>query len=890
MVQNWHALSVNKTLAELKTKPDGLSRVEVSKRQQQYGANRLAHEKKLSGLTILLSQFNNALIYILLIACVISFVLSDPIDANIILAAVVINVVVGFIQEQKANRALAELNKIAQLKARVIRQGKEISVAIEELVPGDIVSVLSGDKVPADIRLIEIKHFQVNEAPLTGESAMVTKQTNTLSAGLTLPERNNMIYMSTLAVEGSARGVVVATGSQTEIGRVASLLKETEDDSTPIQKKLDSLSKNLAILVLAVALLIFFLGLLRGREVLEMFNTAVALAVAAIPEALVIGVTVVLTIGMKRILKEKGLVRKLVAAETLGSTTVICTDKTGTLTQGQMRVAIAYIGKKEFDGNSLVASIGNQELEKLLSIGVLCNDSVIEDIRTPLEDWVIAGNSTDKALLIAGGQFRLLKDKLEKDFPRLDAVPFSSDRKYMVTLHKAGQDNILYYKGAPEMILAFADSLELAGKVKPLTPDLRKNLIAKQLELSRQGLRVLALGYKSADQHSLIEKDKLEQEVVFYGFVGISDVLRPEAAEVLAQAKKSGIHTVIITGDNKVTARVIATQLGMKIKSDNIMEGSELAKYSDRQLVKKVKDILVYARVTPQDKLRIVRAWQQRGEVVAMTGDGINDAPALKAADIGVALNSGTDVAKETADLVLLDNNFKTIVAAVREGRVIFDNVRKVVLYLLADSFGAVFCILIYFVYSFSYGGPLPLVAAQILWLNLVTDSLPDMALTFEPAEKGVLDSKPAKRQQPILDFERKFLVAIISLLSGLGAFVIHLIVLRETGNVAMAQTATFAALGTVTVTYVYSLRNIKKSFFRYNIFSNNFLNLAVMFSFLLQLVGIYWPVLQKILGTAALNSRAWALIIAFAVLMIVIIEIVKMVFIIKRSAGRIVV
>jgi len=343
MVQNWHALSVNKTLAELKTKPDGLSRVEVSKRQQQYGANRLAHEKKLSGLTILLSQFNNALIYILLIACVISFVLSDPIDANIILAAVVINVVVGFIQEQKANRALAELNKIAQLKARVIRQGKEISVAIEELVPGDIVSVLSGDKVPADIRLIEIKHFQVNEAPLTGESAMVTKQTNTLSAGLTLPERNNMIYMSTLAVEGSARGVVVATGSQTEIGRVASLLKETEDDSTPIQKKLDSLSKNLAILVLAVALLIFFLGLLRGREVLEMFNTAVALAVAAIPEALVIGVTVVLTIGMKRILKEKGLVRKLVAAETLGSTTVICTDKTGTLTQGQMRVAIAGI-------------------------------------------------------------------------------------------------------------------------------------------------------------------------------------------------------------------------------------------------------------------------------------------------------------------------------------------------------------------------------------------------------------------------------------------------------------------------------------------------------------------------------------------------------------------
>ncbi len=876
---SWHSLSTQKVLTEVKSTAKGLTEAEAKKRLKRDGLNVLVKGKKLSGLKIFFLQFHNALIYILIIAAGFSLALGDTIDAEVIGLAVVIQVIMGFVQEYKANEALAALAEVVHPRARILRGGQERLVPVEQIVIGDSITLVAGDKVPADIRILEQTDLRLNEAPLTGESEAVVKQAESVSVGAILAERASMLYSGTLVVEGSAHGVVVATGSQTAIGEIALLLRSTREGKTPLQERLNSFSKQVALIIVGVSCLVFFFGLMNNYAVAEMISLSVALAVAAIPEGLVIGLTVVLTVGMQRILKRHGLVRALQAAETLGSTTVICTDKTGTLTLGQMRVTELVVNQQKYlwSADATMPSAGR----KIFELVALCNDAVIEGASL--------GSPTEKALLMAAESYTLQKQSLNDHYPRLATVPFSSERKYMVTLHQYDGEQLAIVKGAAELIVAQAEYYLQNGKVKTLDAATRRSLVQYYEAMSKRGLRVLACAYRQGRRLDIspLRSQNTMSGFVFVGLIGLQDVLRPEAQGTIQQALRSGIRTVIITGDNVLTARSIAKQLGLQINRENILEGKELARWSDQELKKRVKDIIVYARVTPADKLRIVRAWQARGEVVAMTGDGINDAPALKAAAIGVALGSGSEVAKETADLVLLDDNFQTIVTSVKEGRVIFDNIKKVILYLMAGSFSEVIVIVVALFLSPGQGVRLPLLAAQILWLNLVTDGFVQLALTVEPEEAEVMNRKPRGRLAALLGHESQILIAVICLSTGLGALGIFWLVWLTTGNIVMAQTSTFAALGTATLAYVFSLRNLRQPIWRHNIFANWYLNLAVAGSFALQLVAIYLPWLQPLLGTTGLSSQIWWYIMLYAIVIVLIIELIKMIFgFVKKYPG----
>ncbi len=879
--QAWYNLNQTKVFELLKTRKTGLTEKEVKARQEKYGPNSLPEKQKASRIILFLRQFNSPLVYILLFAAGISLLLDDHVDMYVILAAVVINIIVGFIQENRAMRAMEKLKKIVHFNALVIRDGEEKSVNIKGLVPGDVISLEPGDKVPADVRLLESANLQINEARLTGESHPVSKDAKTLTDELVLADRVNMAFMGTTVVSGQARGVVCHIGIETELGKIAQLIKETKEEQTPLQKRLSSMSKFLGGFILLISLVIFGVGMLTNHGFTEMFTTSVAIAVAAIPEGLAVGVTVILAIGMQRILKRKGLVRKLVAAETLGSTTVICTDKTGTLTEGSMRVARIITNNQDFDTDSDKFKTHIKEISqhasymRALEIGVLCNDAHIENEYSDLKNWVIFGNPTEKALILAGSTFGLNRSNLEKVKPRIDTIQFNSERKFMMTLHKDTKThNIVLMKGAPEKVLEMSDRVDIDGKIESLSSQRRKKLQKRYEYLSNKGLRIIALAYKpaAADMKKLEEKPSLYEDFVFVGLMGIKDPLRKEAKETISLCNKAGIKTVMITGDHKLTAQAIAQELGLPAKSENIIEGSDLENLNNTQLQKKVKDISVYARVTPKDKLRIVDAWQANGEVVAMTGDGVNDAPALRSADIGVAIGSGTDITKETASLVILDDNFNTIVSAVRQGRVVFENIRKVVLYLLSDSFSEVVII----VGALIVGMPLPLLAAQILWVNLVTDGFPDIALTVDPGEKNVMSRPPIHRKAPIINSEIKTLIIATSLISGLMGLAIFYYYWHYQGDLELARTMTFTLVAIDSLFYVYSCRSLKTSILKSNPLTNPWLIIAVVAAAFLQLAAIYTPFLQNILKTVPLNLGHWGVIGIGVFIVIFFIEIIK--------------
>ena len=661
--RDWYKLPYEEALKILGTSKNGLEKEEVEKRKKIYGLNQLPPSAKLPNLVILLNQFRSSLVYILVIAAIITFSLGDFIDAYVIIAAVIINVIVGFLQEARAQRALERLREIIEFRAFVIRAGKEESVNIKDLMPGDIIVLKAGDKVPSDSRIITCKNLKVNEASLTGEPFPIEKNNRKIDKDVSLPDRMNMVYMGTTVTEGTAQALVVATGLETQIGQIAKLIRETKEEETPLQKRLSGFSQWLAWAILIICLVLFFVGLLSGKSFLEMLTISVAVAVAAIPEGLIITVTIILSIGMMKILKHKALVRKLIAAETLGSTTVICTDKTGTLTEGLMHVAniITHEHDLETDKHDFTQRNGDESFNLALKIGMLCNDAFVENEDDDLRNWEVVGNPTERALLVAGDKLGLRKSHLDKAYPRLDEIPFDSDCKYMVTLNRFDREqNIILMKGAPEKILAMCDQVDSDGQIIKLTQE-KKDVLTKQYAvLSNKGLRILALAFKKVpkeyDTLTGFEKEE-RKSLVFIGFLGIKDPLRPEAKRTVKICQEAGMKVVMMTGDHKLTARAIAEELGLKAKAENIIEGEELDKISDHELKNRVRDISVYARVSPKDKLRIVDAWQANNEVVAMTGDGVNDAPALKAADIGIALGSGTDVAKETADIVLLDNN-----------------------------------------------------------------------------------------------------------------------------------------------------------------------------------------------------------------------------------------
>ena len=819
-----------------------------------------------------------------MVAGIVLFFLADVTDALVIFFAVVINTIFGFWQENKANKAISELRKIVKHLAKVLRDGHEVEINSSELVPGDIIFVQSGDKVPADCRLIESNDLQTIEATLTGESAPSSKNNKLLKLGTYMADRKNIIYMGTSIVRGKGLAIVCNTGLNTEIGSITKLIKETVEEKTPLQYNLSQFSKWLTILVVSLSLLVFIVGILMQKDPLEMFIIAVALSVAAIPEGLIIAVTIILTIGMQFILKKKALVRKLVATETLGSVSVICTDKTGTLTEGKMQVSNIITADKEYKITKYT-DLSGTEVEKVRDLiskaSIICNEAVVENPESGLEELKIIGSPTEKALLIAAIESGYNPKLLNSEYISIDEIPFDSEKKYMATLchHKKADHQHIFTKGAPEVIFKFCTKVMINGKTETLTPEKLNYLKKKYEAMTRKGLRLLAFAYKTGK--SLKKCGDEMNDLVFLGFVAIKDPLRAEAKEALLLCKSAGIRTVIITGDHRLTAKAIFDELGFKTDG-NIVEGSELDNWTDEELKSKVVNIDIYARVEPRHKLRVVDAWQARGEVVAMTGDGINDAPALKSADIGIALGDGSDVTKETADIILLDNNFQVIVAAIEQGRVIFENIRKVILYLLSSAFSEIVLIIA----ALFFGLPLPILATQILWINLVADGLPNIAMTLEPGEPAVMQDKPRKKSEPILNREMKILIFIIGVLTDIVPFLFYLYLLFIVGqeNIDYIRTIIFALLGVSSLMFVFSIRSLRRSIFTKNIFSNKYLIGAILISLLLLIAPIYIPFLQNIFKTVSLGSQEWLIIIALGLVKLIFIEIVKYYFIIKNK------
>ena len=896
----YHSEKIKDCFKNLKTSEQGLNKDEVEKRLKKYGFNELPEEKKVSKIVIFLSQFNNALAYILLVAGTLSFLLQEYVDSGVIFAAVILNSIIGYIQENKANQAISKLKSLVEHNAYVLRDGNEILISSKFITKGDVIFLKAGDRVPADARLMETNDLRVDEASLTGESFPVNKKFDQIyKKGVALADRKNIVYAGTVISHGTGKAVVTFIGINTEIGKIAQMVKTVEEEATPLQIRLAKFSKFLGIIATVICAFIIIIGVSQDRAFFEMFEIGVAIAVAAIPEGLTIAVTFILALGMQQILKKKALTKKLVAAETLGSITVICTDKTGTLTEGKMHVDHIVIGENEFEVGSL-GSRQDKEEAKIVSLALqtamMCNDASVENPDDALASWKFLGSSTETALLKAAIQSVLRKKELLKNEIFIGSVPFDSEKKYMISLHEkinAPEDKtntikyVLYEKGAPERLLEKSNKFFHKGKINLITKEEKIQLYKTYEKLTSKGLRVIGLAMRdlSIPKEEKFQKDKidwreLDQKLVFIGFIAIKDPLRPTSVETIQTCRKAGIRPVIITGDHQLTAKAIALELGLKVENDHMITGDKLDEISDEDLKKLVKKIDVYARVSPHHKLRIVRALQACGEVVAMTGDGVNDSPALKTADIGIALGTGTDIAKETADIVLLDDNFSTIVAAVRQGRVIFKNIRKVVTYLVSDSFSEMILIVGSIVLAIFLGAenvPLAILPAQILWINIINDGLPDFSLAFEHGDDSIMEEKPLKKDEPLLNNEMKviiFGVAVIRDFLLLGIFV-YLVV--EGFDSKFIQTFLFATLGVKSLLSVFSIRNLNKPIWTLNPFSNKYLIGAVFVSMSLLIVGVYAGPFQVILKTCSLSINSWFAIFAFSIFSIFMMEMVKL-------------
>jgi len=834
----WHSLAISDVLSKLESEASqGLAKKEVAKRQKKFGENVLPKDKPLSKLLIFLAQFKSPLVYILVIAGAIVLFFSEYTDAIVIFGAVLVNVIVGFLQESKANDSLFKLKKMATVKAKVIRDGHRRIIDSSELVVGDIVLLSPGDKVPADGRIIEGDDLKINEMALTGEWLPAGKKTKKIKEDTALADRDNMVYMGTVVDDGVARVALTAIGSETEIGKIAKLVRETEEEKTPLQKKVARFSIVIGIVIGIISLVILAEGLLIGRDFVEIFTIAVAVSVAAIPEGLPIAVTVILAIGMNRILKKKGLVRKLASAETLGSTSIIATDKTGTLTKGQMTVDSVTGNKKE-----------------IIRIATLCSDAFVENPDKPKSKQVLRGRPTDRALLSAGRDLGFDKEKLEKEMKLIKEVPFNSRDKYMKKTYLVGGKEQTFLLGAPEKVFKMASGATKKDK-------------EKLLELTGQGLRVLAVASG---------KSKLK----FLGMIALKDPIRPDVRSAILASQKAGMKTIIVTGDHKLTAKAVALELGFEINQENMVEGRDLDKMSDQELLKRVDDILVYARVEPKHKMRIISAWQDKGQVIAMTGDGINDAPALKKADIGLAVGSGTEVAKDVSDLVLLEDNFNIVVAAIREGRGIIDNIRKVITYLLSGSFTETILVGL----ALLFGFPLPITAVQILWVNFIEDGLPGMALSFEPKERDIMKRKPAKKDEPLLNREMKILIFIIGIVTDVFLLFLFFWMYNYTGyEIDRIRTIIFAALALDSLLYIFSCKSLRKNIWHTDIFSNKFLVYASFIGVVILVASIYIPALQSLLKTVPINAFDWLIVVFLSLIKLVSIETVKWLFITKR-------
>jgi P-type Ca2+ transporter type 2C len=877
---NHHLLPISEVQQLLNTGNLGLNSIEASERIRTYGLNKLPDKKKLSVVTLFFRQFKNPLIYILFAALVISVLTSHWVDAIIISVVVYVSSVIGFFQEYKAGQALERLNKLIRYDVKVLRDGAPISISHEQIVPGDVILISSGDKIPADARLIEVSNFSTIESSLTGESLPLSKQIEPLPESTPLAERKNMIYAGTVVASGNARAIVTASGTNTELGNIATMVHSTEEEQTPLQVQLIVFGKWLGLILVVINIIIFTVGIFTGIPLLEMFMTAVAVVVSAVPEGLIPAMTVILTVGMNKLVKKNGLVRKLVAAETLGSVTVICADKTGTLTRGEMRTDsfIAYdaILHGEPASNQL-----HPDIKKLLEISIVCNAGFIHNKNNG--EINVSGNPTDRALLLAGKDFGIDRNVVLQQSPILAEMPFGSEHKFMATLHATpeGQEQFIYVKGAPEKILSFSNFYLNHGATFPIEQGDIYKIQTTYQKLTSKGLRVIGLGIKNLP---LSEKQQLSQDdmkdIVFAGLVAFRDPLRPEVVDAIQQCREAGIKPIMITGDHKHTAATIANELGMQVRDDEVIEGSELDTLSDEELSTRVGNTKVFARVEPKHKSKIVSAFQNNGEVVAMTGDGVNDSPALKKSNIGVAMGSGTDISKDVADLVLLDDNFNTIVEAVRRGRIIFDNIRKVMLFLLTDAFSTMIVV----GGAVLLGLPLPLLPAQILWIKLAESSLPAMALAFDEIDEGLMKRKPRKKNEPLISSEMKKLILFYALVMDTLLFIIFYYFWKSTGNLEFARTVTFVALGMNTFFYIFAIRGFRLPVYKLNPFDNKYLLATLVLGISLILIAVYIPFFNSMLHTIPLGLNEWGILITYAVLSIVVYEIGKRFTIAKSS------
>lgn len=877
---NHHLLPISEVQQLLNTGKQGLKGIDAKERSRTHGLNKLPDKKKLSAIALFFRQFKNPLIYILFAAFVISVLTSHWVDAIIVSVVIFVSSVIGFLQEYKAGQALERLNKLIRYDVKVLRDGTPISISHEQIVPGDVILISSGDKIPADARLIEVSNFSTMEASLTGESLPLSKHLDPLPENTPLAERKNMIYAGTVAASGNAKAIVTATATNTELGNIATMVQSTEEEQTPLQVQLIIFGKWLGIILVVINVIIFTVGIFTGIPLLEMFMTAVAVVVSAVPEGLIPAMTVILTVGMNKLVKKNGLVRKLVAAETLGSVTVICADKTGTLTRGEMRTDSFITHDVVLHGKPASTSI-HPDIKKLLEISVLCNAGFIHNEKGEVK---ASGNPTDRALLLAGNEFGIDRNSLLEQSPVLAEIPFGSEHKFMATLHASPERQLLkiiYVKGAPEKILSFSDFYFSKGTAFPMRQEDANKIKTTYQELTSQGLRVIGLGFKNVyepGEHPFSSADM--KDIIFAGLVAFRDPLRPEVVVAIQQCREAGIKPVMITGDHKQTAATIANELGMQVRPEEVIEGSELDTLSYEELSTRVGNIKVFARVEPKHKSMIVSAFQHNGEVVAMTGDGVNDSPALKKSNIGVAMGSGTDISKDVADLVLLDDNFNTIVEAVRRGRIIFDNIRKVMLFLLTDAFSTMVVV----GGAVLLGLPLPLLPAQILWIKLAESSLPAMALAFDEIDEGLMKHKPRKKDEPLISNEMKKLILFYALVMDTLLFVIFYYFWKTTGNLEFARTVTFVALGMNTFFYIFAIRGFRLPVYKLNPFDNKYLLATLVLGMSLILIAVYIPFFNTLLHTVPLGFSEWWILISYAVLSIVVYEIGKRFTIAKSS------
>ena len=919
---NWFNKGITQVEKELQTNiKEGLTEEQVKANYEKYGMNELKQKKKKSLFVKFLEQFKDFMIIVLIIAAIVSGAVGIAegegiTDTIIILIVVVLNAIIGVVQESKAEKSLEALQKLSAHASKVVRNGKVAVVQSRELVPGDVVVLDTGDYVPADLRIVESANLKSQEASLTGESVPVDKNTETIDdEKVSLGDRTNMLFSSSLITYGRGKGIVVETGMNTEVGKIAKIISDTEGTETPLQTKLNKLGKTLGIAALAICIVIFIIGIAYGKDVIDMFMTAVSLAVAAIPEGLAAVSTIVLAIGVQRMVKKNAIIKKLPAVETLGSATVICSDKTGTLTQNKMTVQKVFVNNEVVEAKD-IKDISN-ELDRLMQVCTLCNDTKIGAERE------LTGDPTETALIDLGFKINFdVKEVLE--LKRVKEIPFDSERKLMTTVNKVGEKYFVYTKGGIDELLARCNSYIVNGEIKTDLDKYKAEINKYNVDMAKDALRVLAMAYKEMDHEPTDEEMKnIENDLIFVGMVGMIDPPREEVKVAVEKCKTAGIKTVMITGDHKITAVAIAKALGILENEDEAITGSELEEMSDEDLTKNIRKYSVYARVSPEHKVRIVKAWQANGEIVAMTGDGVNDAPALKTADIGCAMGIvGTDVSKEAADVILTDDNFATIVSSVEEGRRIYDNILKAIQFLLSSNVGEIIVLFLAILitpwlgstFNIDIGLIEVLLPIHILWINLVTDSLPALALAVDPAEDDVMKRKP-KKQKGIFTKGMSFRVVYQGVMIGLltlAAFIIGIATpeenlptmvkidgtlygVEEVENldealangaeyvenqevkVEIGQTMAFMVLAFSELVHVFNIRNNKKSVFKTHPFNNKMLLLAIGASAALMLIILLVPALRHIFSIPILPMGNLIETILLIIAPLVIVEIFKL-------------